>query len=257
MKKGLVISHERSGTSFLINTIALNFPHYLPEFVPGKTEGSNAQGVQRVDLDGQHWNFADPQQMCDFLFNSQFDGLPVRNIFKSHHPYEYFEPLLNDILRQYRIFYICRDGRDVMKSFWRHIRKQGYMTGPTTFTLYQFITSAPSGANHRYHGRITPINMVDRWDYHVVSWMDEKKDGIFYVSYEELSDNFEDVVERMAIYLDMDMPNHITRPVLGGVHPDKGVVGDWQNYFTEVDEAFFFQYGSEAMRILGYERCLV
>jgi len=257
MKKALVISHERSGTSFLINTIAVNFPHYLPEFVPGKSEGNNAQGVQRVDLDGQGWNFADPQQMCDFLFGSQFDDLPVRNIFKSHHPYEYFEPVLDEALEQYCVFYICRDGRDVMKSFWRHIRKQGYMTGPTTFTLGQFIRSAPSGANSRYHGHCIPDNMVERWDYHVVSWIESRKTGVCYVTYEELSDEFETTVGYIGEYLEMDMPNHITRPILGGVHPDKGVVGDWNNYFTESDEDFFFEYGSRAMRILGYERCMV
>lgn len=255
MKKALVISHERAGTSFLMNSIALNFPHYLPEFID-KTQGSDAEGVQRIDLDGRNWNFADPDQMREFLFNSRFDDLPIRNIFKSHHPYEYFEPVLDEVLEQYCVFYICRDGRDVLKSFWRHIRKQGYMTGPTTFTLGQFIRSAPSGANHRYHGRCMPANMVHRWAYHVSTWMRERKDGVFYVSYEDLSNDFESVIESIGQYLEMDSPAKAVKPALCGVHPDKGVVGDWQNYFTDADEDFFFEYGTEAMQIMELLPCL-
>ena len=139
MKKVMIVSHERSGTSFLINTIALNFDQYLPEV---DSEGA----IQRVDIDGRNWNFADPDEMEKFLHDARFHDMPLANIFKSHHPREYFDPVWEYLLEQFHVFYIYRDGRDVMASFWRHVRKLGFLWGPMVFSVGEFMRAEPVGA---------------------------------------------------------------------------------------------------------------
>ena len=63
-KKVIVISHERSGTHFLMDTIALNFG-YVGDF--------DERGAARwIDLDGRGINFADPVEMRGFLRQSQW-----------------------------------------------------------------------------------------------------------------------------------------------------------------------------------------
>jgi len=63
-KKVLVLSHERSGTHFLINTIAQCF-NYLP---------------QQIDLDNsQNINWGNPEMASKWM--QQFQGRFVANIF--------------------------------------------------------------------------------------------------------------------------------------------------------------------------------
>lgn len=243
MKKAMVISHERSGTSFLMNTIAGNYPEYLPE------QGTDGK-LLRVDVDGSPWNFADPVEMKKFLSDSRFHDIPLRNIFKSHHPYIYFSPVWEYLQEQFHVFYIYRDGRDVQTSYWRHIRKQGFWWGPTTFTVGEFMRATPIGAACRYHRPRPPSNMAQRWNDHIVSWMKTRFSGVCYISYEQMSENFESVVEKIGAKLAMDSPEKILRPGLGGVHPGKGVVGNWKEHFVIGDESFFDENAHQAMKLI-------
>ena len=245
-KKILVTSHERSGTSFLINTIGMNFPHYLPEASP---EGEN----QRVDLDNAGINFADPDEMLGFLRNPQFHDLPISNIFKAHQTSHYFEPVWDYLQSQFRIFNVYRDGRDVLCSYHRHVRKQGYYWAEQTFTVGEFLRAKPIGAACRYHGPRPPVNMVQRWNDHVLSWLKPKRADVCYISYEQMSNNFDGVVKQIAAHLQMDVPAKIIRPGIGGVHPGKGVVGNWKDLFVEGDEDFLFEYAGKAMNLIGME----
>ena len=253
-KKIMTISHERSGTSFLINTIGGNFPEdYLPE--------ENVEGqCLRVDLDGAGHNFADPEEMKEFLSNSKFHDTPIGNIFKSHHTFDYFEPVWEYLQEQFYVFYIYRDGRDVMSSYWRHVRKQGFLWGPMTFTVGEFMRAEPVGAACRYHGPRPPGNMVQRWNDHVVSWMKSCFPDVCYVGYEELSEDFDATVDRIGEFLETDIPIIAHRPKVAGVHPGKGVVGGWKDHFDNQacqwgssfsnDHDFFNEQGKEACQIL-------
>lgn len=247
-KKVLVVSHERSGTSFLINAIAANFPIYLPEM---DSEGK----PQRVDLDRPGWNFADPEEMMKFLSDSQFHDLPLANIFKSHHPFGYFWPcpIWDYLLQQFHVFYIYRDGRDVLTSYWRHCRKQGFLWGPQTFAVGEFLRAKPSGGACRYHGPRPPANMVQRWNDHIVSWMKERKEGVTYICYEEMVDSFDSVVQKIALELEISFPERVVRPNLGGVHPWRGYPGNWKEFFDESDESFFMDNARTAHGCLEQE----
>jgi len=232
MKKVMVISHERSGTSFLINAIGMNFPDYLPE--------ADAEGtLQRVDLDGNGWNFADPDEMLKFLSDSRFHDMPIANVFKSHHTRHYFDEVWDYLQEQFHVFYIYRDGRDVMASYWRHVRKQGFLWGPMAFTVGEFMRADPVGACCRYLGPMPPGNMVQRWNDHVMSWLKYNLPGVCRISYEQLSENFDTMIEKISVHLEVAPPENIIQPGVGGVHPGKGIVGGWRDHFIDGDSSFF------------------
>ncbi len=249
MKKILVTSHERSGTSLLINTIGGNFPDYHPE--------SHGEQCLRVDVDTPGYNYADPEEMRKFLFDPRFVGtspdgrkLVIRNQFKSHHTYHFFAPLWEEVLEEYKVFYIYRDGRDVLASFWRHVRKQGFLWGPMAFNVSDFMKETPVGAACRYQGPNPPENMVERWNDHILSWMEPLHDGILYIKYEDMLDKHEVVVEGIADFLGMDMPEVVVKPKLGGVHPWRGISGNWKEFFDEYDEMFFKNCACPAMKVI-------
>lgn len=237
--KVMVISHERSGTHFLIDTLAINFGY------------DNKQ----IDLDVT--NTAYPLEMGDALHKGPlgelYHDLDINRVFKSHHPRDFFEACWGYLVDQYKVFYVARDGRDVMASFWRHHWKVWH-NGPKCFTVGQFIRHFPMGYMDRYHGKLTPRNMVDRWDYHIMSWMGTRYADVCYIKYEDLSSDFERTVEKIAAHVGIKKPETPIKPELGGVSPWRGIVGNWKEHFKEEtqDELFFWQFGHKAMEILGY-----
>lgn len=249
MKKIVICSHERSGTHFLIDTISSNFLEYR--------DGSS----QRVDLDYRQsidpgWTgmYCDPDQMRYCLSHDKFgkdiDGKFIQGIFKSHHPYEFFEPIHDYLLDNFAVFYIARDGRDVMTSFWRHAWTAPIGLVPRAFTVGQFMRLQPYGIIDRYHGKATPHDMIDRWNKHIVSWLYKPIAGVCYVSFEQLKNDFGSTVARIAKHLSLDVPERPRVPPLAGVTPWKGEVGSWREFFTESDEEFFWSCSTYEMQLL-------
>ena len=224
-KKILVISHERSGTHFLINTIAQCFD-YLPN---------------QIDLDNsQHIDWRNSDLAKNWM--QQFQGRFVANIFKSHHAYPLLSPLLPNLLDEYRIFYIQRDGRDVMTSFWIYLNRLAPGWGPQTKTVGEFMRASATGGITQYQTNNTGMSMLQRWIEHVDGW--SKPDlPIHYVTYEELHSHFDDVVERIAGILEQPAIS-TTRPTLESPSslPWKGGTGAWKEFFTEADIRYFEQH---------------
>lgn len=236
-EKAIVISHERSGTHLLINTIAANFGYF--------------QG--RIDLDGQGIDWRAPDELMGFL--RRFDDKHVPSVFKSHHPIAVFEPSMDSLIEQFKVFYIYRDGRDVMTSFWRFLNQLGWDEGPKEQSVGTFIRSAPQGKLVRYQTRDFE-NMVDRWVEHVDSWSSKAPKEIVMVSYEELLTTFEQtVMEKLAPIFGRAPKGDIAeRPTLDSpsVMPWRGRAGTWKQFFGEEDERFFEARAGAVMGRLGY-----
>ena len=138
-KKILVASHERSGTHFLINTIAENFG-YSPN---------------QIDIDHAHgYSLNDPQASKNLL--SAYKNQNTALILKSHHSYPIVEYLMSDILDEFHIFYIVRDGRDVMTSFWRYLNSLAPGWGPRIDSVGDFMKASPLGGILQYQHRKSP-----------------------------------------------------------------------------------------------------
>jgi hypothetical protein len=224
-KKILVISHERSGTHFLINTIAQCF-NYLP---------------QQIDLDNsQNINWGNPDIAKNWM--QQFQGRFVAKIFKSHHANPVLSHLLPELQNEYQVFYIKRDGRDVMTSFWIYLNRLAPGWGPRTRTIGEFMRATAAGGITQYQATQKHVTMLQRWVAHVEGW-NQCRLPIHHVTYEDLHLHHDDVIERIAEILEQPVVSK-SRPTLDAPSslPWKGTIGAWKEFFTEPDISYFEQY---------------
>lgn len=242
-KKVLVVSHERSGTHWLIDTIVSNFLVDDPRRVPA-----------RIDLDLPEVMYCDPEEMkraLQFLpQGAPLDDIVLKHPFKSHHAFEFFEKIWDYVIEQYHVFYIARDGRDVMTSFWRHCWKVPGV-GPRTFDVTQFLNSQPHPPLDRYMAKLT-ASIAERWSNHVVSWMAHDLKGVCYVKYEDMHRDFGAVVRKVASFMEVPEPERHYAPKLGGVTPWRGQAGSWKEFFGKHGEGWFRDYATPGMKLLGY-----
>lgn len=208
----------------------------------------------------------------------QHSVLPLgfRCVVKNHMRYD---------RRLQRVFYVYRDGRDVMVSFYYdRIRTARYSRRPGSkyikrkyerllgknydpedivkhlprFIEYEFTSPGPG----------TPLN----WRDHVEDWhAPGERDGIAYLSYERLRDDCATTLGtalrritgeevdpwRLATTIEkMSMVRQTGRnPGEDDIkqHIRKGVVGDWVNYFSREAAEVFDDFAGDMLVHLGYE----
>lgn len=223
--KVLVVSHERSGTHFLINTIARSFG-----YDPRQIDIVNRHGVVRWD---------DPASGRRWL--EQYRGRFVPNIFKSHHAYPLLAPYLAELGSEFTVFYVHRDGRDVMTSFWVYFHKIGPGWGPKTATVGEFMRSMSVGRSTQFQATSRPITMLRRWAEHVEGWKANRHGlKVHYTTYESLHERHDQVIGEIADAL-REAPSSHERPGLAAntVLPWRGEIGTWRAFFSEADRAYF------------------
>ena len=221
-KKVLVISHERSGTHFLINTIAQSFD-YQPE---------------QIDLDNsQNIDWKNTAMVKQWMW--QFHAGYTSRIFKSHHSYPFLAPLFPWLHDEFHIFYITRDGRDVMTSFWVYLNRLAPGWGPRTATVGEFMRSKPTGGITQYQYDRDSGSMLERWTDHIQSWQTPAS-RVNHISYEDLHTRFDVTLKRISDVLGQPA-NSSVRPELSAPSslPWKGAIGTWREYFTEADSQYF------------------
>ena len=231
MRDALVVSCERSGTHLMINTLADSF-------------GYNSKWR---DLDNMKRNLALPAEMQAAL-EELVAGSRGNLVIKSHHAIEFFIPIWEYIESAFDVFYVYRDGRDVLTSQWNHYRVLDTSgLGPVTFRVSDFITASPAGTLcTRYDGSPPPCNMTERWSNHVVGWM-QKVMGVTHLSYDQAhSVTLEKIATRTGI-----LPRSDKKPLLGGITPWKGKRGNWRAYFDAAASERFWRYGREGMEAIG------
>lgn len=239
-KKAAVISHERSGTHFLMNTLALNFG-YVSE--PWWNFDFN------IPL-----NFHAPECLQGYL--AQADNRPALNILKSHHSVGFFVEFMEHLASHIHVFYICRDPRDVLVSNWKLVNEFEWDEGPKAKTASEFIRSTPSGAMMRFQKQPEP-NQVTRWETHVKGWLDFEQANpdvpVVIVRYEDLSRDFEAIVEQIGQAIGEPV-GAIRRPAASrnviGSGPAK--VAGQREHLTPADETFIRQHCGATMKRLGY-----
>ncbi len=193
----MVVSHERSGTHFLMNTLATCY-----EYV----------SAPRIDLDWIHVNinYYKPSHFSAALL--EIAARPVANVVKSHHAEEFFAGELPNITNRYVIFYIYRNPIAVMLSYWRFILQAEGIEGPRSADPVSFAQAEPCGRMMRYQMRQFP-NLMARWASHVEGWQAAAKGlpRIVLVRYEDLDSCFETTVRGFANVLERQ-PQTIARP---------------------------------------------
>lgn len=228
-----VVSHERSGTHFVINTILKNT--YIKEGWHNIGEWFGP-----YDEPGRRFEHID-------AFNASWgDAKRRRSIIKSHCDRDLFEARY----REAKVVYVLRDPRDTLTSWFHYLnRGEYYQNNPqvgdhrcesftefvrrpvSPFLMYCYSLSGGFG------------NVVERWASHVRGWLGAADCGrdILVVRYEELHRDYRTVLRRMAGFLGLRVKIRTHRVGLHdapSVLPRKGVIGDWQTICTKEDEEF-------------------
>ena len=180
MKRPVVFSHERSGTHFLINTLALNFGCIANPW---------------IDFDWVVNPFASENIREGFKTLLTDRAL---NVVKSHHEAGFFKDIIDFITKNYHVFYIYRDCDEVMESFCEHLNNLDWDAGPKCKDGKELAWTEPSGALMRYQKR-QYTNMRSRHAMHVQGWRSlQEKNKIIYVRYKDLNKDFDKTVRKIG-----------------------------------------------------------
>jgi len=238
--KLMVVSHERSGTHFLLNSLANSFGYYKESF-----DFDYSLGI----------NFFDQANIMDFFMT--WTNVSLLNIIKSHHNFYFFDQIIDQLLQDYKILYIYRDPRDIMVSYWNFLNHCKWHEGPKVDNISDFIKSAPKDNMLRYQ-KAQEETILDRWNTHIKSWVFEPnentKNSITYVSYEDLNKNYETEMQNIAEKLNMQMQK-LERPQKNDhiIEPEgPGTAGNYKEHLSQEDLSYFKEKLGHTMQKLGY-----
>jgi hypothetical protein len=181
--KIIVFSHERSGTHFLMNTIADNFGYVSDPWLD-------------IDDDTVTNPYA-AENIQSFLEN--YKDLPMLNLIKTHYPAEFFGGIEDWLLDNFVCFYIRREPEACLKSLRRHVEDLPWKSGPLTPTDEVFRWSKPCGGMLKYQ-----LNQYDhiwqRHAAHVLSYttIAPWQNGMIHLTYEDLDQRFDDTVAEIG-----------------------------------------------------------
>ncbi|MEM1048534.1 MAG: sulfotransferase domain-containing protein [Pseudomonadota bacterium] len=237
----MVVSHERSGTHFIMNALAACYGYVsAPALV--------------FDRRPVNINFYYPEHVRGFF--AQFNEVPMRNIVKAHHAVEFFEDTLAEITKAFVIIYIYRDPRDVMISLHRFMNHWPWREGPKVETCPEFMRAAPCGQMLRYQDA-QHETVLHRWMAHVDGWTLGPASGrnprIVAIRYEDLDRDFESTIRSLGGLLGRE-PTRIELP-----DPNKNVVlprigdrPDRQSIYAPADLDWIESVAGKTMGRLGY-----
>ena len=219
-KKILVVSHESSGTHFLIDSIALN-SHLIN---------------QQIDLYIEHYLPPSEQELISYKNNLQsnirsYFGKSTNRMFKSHHDVRFFDGILGELKKEFDILYIKRNPLDCLTSCYHYYSKHHHVDFPFSKNIDDFLFDVKPFdhlSDSAYSFKRSQNNVL-RWLNHTYGW---EKSGAHIVNYESLSSNFQEEIGSVFNKLKLDGPLYFQKPPLGGVAPRKGVVGDHKSLFS-------------------------
>ena len=201
----VVVSHERSGTHFLMNSIAMNSRYTVEPF---------------LNFDHQtlahEVNFHSARSVGDFFDGLQQMKVPrgrlfLQSIIKSHHTRAFLEPILGR--RNVRVLYVYRHPADTLVSLWRFLHRWDWNEGPQTDTPLALATRAPEGRMVRYQDRHAQT-FFDRWAHHVQGWLEAgaQHQNVMCIRYSRLCTDFESGVGEVLAFLNQPLPSVIRPP---------------------------------------------
>ncbi len=199
MPKVLIVSHERSGTHFMMNSLALNFGYVSNPWVNLDYE----LGV----------NFHSAIAFESLM--SHFKGQWVANLFKTHHEFGFFADWILKFKDEFKIIYMVREASAVLRSYQRFLQSTPWYEGPKLAVASEFIRAHPVGSLTRLQYQYAQT-MTHRWCNHVQGWL---KGGqllgnqrFMPVLYSELDETFEDTMRQISMFLQLPLADQLKRP---------------------------------------------
>jgi hypothetical protein len=197
----LVVSHERSGTHFLINALATCYGYVGDPWL-------------NLDYNTVNINYHLPRLFREELL--KLATAPMANVGKSHHAADFLVGELSRLTTRYIVFVIYRDPVAVLLSNWRLMHSLPWMEGPKVADPITFARSEPCGKMLRYQIWQYP-NMMRRWAAHVEGWLAAAAavPRVVPIRYEDLNTRYEEIMRGLEPVLE--------RPPQSLIRPDRNV----------------------------------
>lgn len=184
------------------------------------------------------------------FFQSQ--GL-TNKIFKSHMQSYSLVNVWNNLLNDYYIFYVIREGKDAITSLYNLHKTRDKRTKQGT--IGDFMREKVPDEESAIKVAIKkPSSIIDLWNYHIESWVG--KPYVFYVFYEDLIKKFDDVLRAIGKYIKMDPPKRIIKPnkTSNVIMPGPGIIGNYKKYFLGEDVLYFNHKTIQTRALIEFNR---
>jgi len=243
----VIVSHRRSGTHWLIDSLRGNF----------KGVSSWYYNLDNIRYDDKF--FAE--------IKKKLSDSSKHLILKSHTEADlnFFPPekrfFVDYLLKRAKVIYVYRDGRDVLVSLYHYDKyKSEHRIG--SFSSFIKKENPERGENR-----------IEYWKRHIEGWLNRNESNILRISYEQIHKDYEGVLEQIRSFLGISFKkNKITKVSLrryglflralrkifpgifksSAVFPRKGSIGEWKEYFSNEDLETFNLIAKDTMRKLGY-----
>jgi hypothetical protein len=218
MKNILIVTHERSGTHLLINSINYknNGDFLSMGYIPPSSE------LFTID---KYITYVHRQV--------KYNNYDSDVVFKSHHQIEFFEEIIDLLFEKYKIIYVKRDLKDVLISYYYFLNKKNNPI-PNFPKFKDWIFMNPQQVGFKFidenpdpHIIISPKNYIDRWLLHLNGWM-KYKNRFLTVEYENLLNDFKGQKILIENYLNQKISDNIpdfNDKKLPNFTPNKGIIG--------------------------------
>ena len=222
MKKLIVVSHERSGTHFLINSITNNSGGVYGRPYP-------LEPYKDVYHDGP---YDDPKEYKEYVYAwlNSYRGVSESKIFKTHHKAEFFKDYLADIKEEYHILYIRRNPLDVLTSLYHYYRNCEPGNQPhQNFSLDIDDFLFNKTPKDDWYSLTPNSSNAERLKEHVNEWSELGVDMVFY---EDLKLDYQNTMGKIFNVLGLSSPKVFKETMLSGIRPRKGEINDHINLFN-------------------------
>ncbi len=234
----LVVSHERSGTHFLMNTLAGAFGYVSNPWIDFDHHAANINYFHPPSVEGFFTKLAEHR---------------LANPVKSHHQIGFFEGCLANVVGRFTILYVYRNPIDGMRRCDRFMNRWDWFEGPRTENCKAYIRAEPSGHMMRYQIN-QHAKMLKRWQAHVEGWLaaSEAHRSIVPVRFEDLDRDYEKTVDGLAEILGLEVGSHVRPSRQENVVAPSGASDAAAQELDNDDLAFFEDQIGATMARLGY-----
>ncbi|XP_030846121.1 sulfotransferase family cytosolic 1B member 1 [Strongylocentrotus purpuratus] len=248
----LIVTSPKSGTHWVTETTGLIMADGVWENVKRDTMKNHLE-FAIIDKD------AFDESVPLVRFYQQLDKMPSPRIMFTHLPLELLPPGVFDA--KAKIIYSARNPKDVLASLYRFVGKMPESNFVTWPMMYASI--------------FTDQHFYGPWDKHVLSyWKQRNEENVLFLKYEDMKKNPAKIVTQIAEFINHPISDDVRDVVVEKTSIDqmkkemkrleeteedgylfskaygkfnyfqKGVIGDWKNYFT-VAQSEEFDMGLE------------
>ncbi len=244
MKKVLVASFQRSGTHFLINTLASNFA--------GIADG----WIDVVHAEDNKWvKGLTADNLCEKIREQLIDIYPeheLQQCVKTHFQAYFFERFWDELCERYHIIYIVRDPRDTIAACYNYYNKTNYEVFVREADFSKFLRAelwdVRTETQPYSYSYVKPRDIIDKWQKHLISWLPYRDRGVTFVHFSDLKNDLEGVIKKIesqtslrrksADLTEVTIEDSRYRPDFKDSDLSRGLIGAWCDYFKLEDLDF-------------------